>query len=427
MAASLTTVAPHVLVEILSYITHDSRRLKTFGVVCKALTATLDEESAWWHLCQRYWYATDDRLKEWPKLSARGLYRALEQWMPLEGFYVLAGAFPWGLIALLRIVEGRLCGSIVRFMPKDDGDFAEVQVPLFDVSIVEDRLGILRSSLTASWLSGVANLAPVEVEDILAYTQESSAFSSRRLAEAALFTTRRALRLASEAPTHGHAPAKTAKTVAGDGEGYAAHAVEMPLNPPSLPDDGEDRDSDDSDDWPGAVCSSSSWRVGELDKSEESLLHRTQEMLRDMLGQFPCDLALIRSPDEFVPLDPSVPGLRPGLYVGDYGHRFYGQFRTEVLLLDYMHLTADELREEAQMPRRLFMRPHGEMPPAELAALAELDMPIDFMRGVKQCGDVHVPLGATTFVAVCSPPEAVTVLAAGAPPPTRVLDRQTGQ
>ena len=26
------------------------------------------------------------------------------------------------------IVEGSLCGYIVRFMPKDDGDFAEVQV-----------------------------------------------------------------------------------------------------------------------------------------------------------------------------------------------------------------------------------------------------------------------------------------------------------
>ncbi|CAE7573244.1 PKD2 [Symbiodinium microadriaticum] len=426
MAASLTTVAPHVLVEILSYITHDSRRLKTFGVVCKALTATLDEESAWWHLCQRYWYATDDRLKEWPKLSARGLYRALEQWMPLEGFYVLAGAFPWGLIALLRIVEGRLCGYIVRFMPKDDGEFAEVQVPLFEVSIVEDRPGIIRSSLTASWLSGAANLAPAEVEDILAYTQESGIFFSRRLSEAALFTPRRALRLASEAPAHHQTPEKPATTVAGDGSGYAAHTVQMPLNPPSLPDDSEeDRDSDD--DARPAVCSSASWRVGELDKSEESLLHSTQEMLRDMLGQFPCDLALIRSPDEFVPLDPSVPGLRPGLYVGDYGHRFYGQFRTEVLLLDYMHLTADELREEVQMPRRLFMRPRGEMPPAELAALAALDMPIDFMRGVKQCGDVHVPLGATTFVAVCSPPQAVAVLAAGVQPPARVLDRQTGQ
>ncbi|CAE7417072.1 pkd2 [Symbiodinium sp. CCMP2456] len=396
------------------------------GVVCKALTATLDEESAWWHLCQRYWYATDDRLKEWPKLSARGLYRALEQWMPLEGFYVLAGAFPWGLIALLRIVEGSLCGYIVRFMPKDDGDFAEVQVPLFEVSIVEDRPGIIRSSLTASWLSGAANLAPVEVQDILAYTQESGIFFSRRLTEAALFTPRRALRLASEAPAHGQAPAKPATTVAGDGSGYAAHTVEMPLNPPSLPD-GSEEDRDSDDDAGPAICSSASWRVGELDKSEESLLHRTQEMLRDMLGQFPCDLALIRSPDEFVPLDPSVPGLRPGLYVGDYGHRFYGQFRTEVLLLDYMHLTADELREEVQMPRRLFMRPHGEMPPAELAALAELDMPIDFMRGVKQCGDVHVPLGATTFVAVCSPPQAVAVLAAGVQPPARVLDRQTGQ
>ena len=73
-----------------------------------------------------------------------------------------------------------------------------------------------------------------------------------------------------------------------------------------------------------------------------------------------------------------------------------GQFRTEVLLLDYVHLTAAELEEEIQAatskasacselgvglevshqaPRQLFTRPGGEPPPAELSVLAGLGMP----------------------------------------------------
>ncbi|CAE7233518.1 pkd2 [Symbiodinium natans] len=417
-ASSLSTLPPQVLAEVLSCITHNSQRLTTFGVLCKDLAALLDEEGAWWHLCQRYWYATDERLKEWPKLSARGLYRALEQWMPLEGFYVLAGAFPWGLVALLRIVEGRLCGSVVRFLPKDDGSFAEVQVPLFEVSILEDRPGEIRSSVSATWFTGEASLAPMDVEAIAAYTQASRLFSSSRLAEASLFAPRRGIRLVPEAQQ-----ARASAGYSPDGP------VAGPPNALFLQDQSdEEMDEHGQARWP--VCSSASWRVGDLDRSEESLRQRTEDMLRDMFGAFPCDLALIRSPDEFVPLDPTVPRLRPGLYVGDYGHHIYGQFRTEVLLLDYVHLTAEELREEAQVfqkvPRRLFTRPRGEKPPAQLEALAALGQPIAFMRGIKQCGDIHVPLGATTFVAVCSPPEAEALLGAQGQRPLRTLNRQTG-
>ncbi|CAJ1367328.1 unnamed protein product [Effrenium voratum] len=147
-------------------------------------------------------------------------------------------------------------------------------------------------------------------------------------------------------------------------------------------------------------------------------------MLRDMLTQrIPCDLALVRSPAEFAPLDHSVPRLRPGLYVGDYGHSMYGQFRTEVLLLDYVSLSPVQLRNECQDPQ-LFWRPFGEPPPEELRALAELEETITFMRVVKQCGDIHVPMGATTFVAVCSP-DVSKMSAFGQAAPRRVLNRQT--
>eukprot|EP00913_Durusdinium_trenchii_P027771 g26041.t1 len=110
-------------------------------------------------------------------------------------------------------------------------------------------------------------------------------------------------------------------------------------------------------------------------------------MLRELLSRprF-CDLALIRSPDEFMPADPTVPRLRPGLYAGDYGHGMYGQYRVE------------------------------------LRALAELNQSITFMRVVKQCGDLHVPMGATTFMAICAPENALDGAQNG---PSRVQNRQT--
>merc|ERR1712151_936762 len=49
------------------------------------------------------------------------------------------------------------------------------------------------------------------------------------------------------------------------------------------------------------------------------------------------------------------------------------------------------------------------------------------MRGIKQCGDFHVPMGATTFVAVAGPAEASSILARGSTAPSTVLDRQSKQ
>ncbi|CAK0879417.1 unnamed protein product, partial [Prorocentrum cordatum] len=109
------------------------------------------------------------------------------------------------------------------------------------------------------------------------------------------------------------------------------------------------------------ICSGRHWEVGELCTCEADLVGRTSAMLLDMLGEarVPCDLALVRSPEQLAARDPDLPRIRPGLYVGDYGHTIsgapwrvpraraggdvlgqghpwqhptmYGQFRTEVL------------------------------------------------------------------------------------------------
>lgn len=122
------------------------------------------------------------------------------------------------------------------------------------------------------------------------------------------------------------------------------------------------------------------WEPGEFFNTPEEALERTESMLERMLNERSaraalCDLALVRSPTDFTPQNPAFPGIRPGLYVGDYGHDAYGQYRTEVLLVEYSELTPAELREEASQPSRLFARPGGEKAPPVIGKLADLACP----------------------------------------------------
>mmetsp|Transcript_153531 Transcript_153531/g.270962 ORF Transcript_153531/g.270962 Transcript_153531/m.270962 type:complete len:423 (+) Transcript_153531:28-1296(+) len=192
--------------------------------------------------------------------------------------------------------------------------------------------------------------------------------------------------------------------------------------------------TDGSDDEFGAIvrqfqASSFHWSPGKLFETPEGAKEMTEAMLQDMLGKCkcPCDLALIRSPEDFVPQENDFLGVRPGLYVGDYGHAFYGQYRTEVLLVEYISITPEQLQAEIDRPSLVFARPEGEPAPRNLGRLRGIDAPLTFMRGVKQCGDFHVPMGATTFVVVCGPREACEALAEGAKFPERIINRTTGQ
>uniref|UniRef100_A0A7S4UYN2 F-box domain-containing protein n=1 Tax=Alexandrium monilatum TaxID=311494 RepID=A0A7S4UYN2_9DINO len=385
MAASgLAQLSPDVLVEVLSCITYNSSQLSWFSSLCRHVCATLGQDAAWRHLCRRYWYATAERIKDWPDLSPQGLYRALEQWAPLEGYYALTPAFPWGLLVLIRISDGRVLADVIRFVPLQDGSFMEVPVPLFRVTLREERPGVVRSVLDAPWSGGeAAQVSSVDPEELYAATTRISGFfASRRIVTSRLFSARRALRVTA-------------------GEGTPA-------------------DDSDEEEIKGL-------EVGSLLQSAEQAKERTEAMLQELLGQgsVPCDLALIRSPSDFCPQDSGFPGVRPGLYVGDYGHGYYGQFRTEVLLLEYATFAPEDILTEA--PKTIFARPEGEPAPSDLRLLTHATSPVTFMRGVKQCGDVHVPMGATTFVAVCGPPEACAALSGERSPPSSVMNRQSGR
>jgi len=160
--------------------------------------------------------------------------------------------------------------------------------------------------------------------------------------------------------------------------------------------------------------------------SEEKLKMVTGHMLCHMLsssGSLP--LALIRSPLEYVLDDPQAPHLRPGLYVGDYGHHMYGQFKYEVLLVEFRECTRENVGE-------LFARPvDGEGVPRMLQQILDGVPPNEtcsFLVGTKVTGDIHVPAGQATFVALLSPRYAREQLdTAREAQPRQVINRSTRQ
>jgi len=399
----------------------------------------LDQDDTWRHLCTSYWYATEKRLWQWSSFSPRGLYHALEQWAPLEGFYMLASAFPWGMLILLRISEGRVLADIIRFVPAygeggedrgaGSGGFQEVTVPLFRASLVEEHAGIVQSALDSPWLGGAdVQLSRLEPARLRARMRIAAVFASYKIDATGPFSAKRVLRMMARR----RKPDSTFFVTAHDGHsagcppGEASPSHVLAQAAANLVVAGAVESEEESED---AELGCNEWRPGRAIASSADALARTGVMLQHLLGTLaaPCDLALICNQGDVDPRDAGFPNVRPGLYVGDYGHSNYGQFRNEVLLMEYVALSREQVVTEATVPTLLFALPRGEPAPPELGLLAGLHGPITFMRGVKQCGDFHVPMGATSFVVVCGPPDACLSLAAGRSPPSAVVDRQTQQ
>lgn len=427
----LDTLPPWALMDILSFLTYSSERLKAFAVVGSGIREIIADQTCWRHLCRTYWRATDARLVDWPTLSPQALYTALEKWLPTEGFYVLAPAFPWGLLVLVRLLAGRVEADVLRFVPRSGShDFHEVRVPLFRVSLEQGNGGV-KDVVTASWGSDEppGSVIPLDPRRLCSLRRipHSDLFRSTELVNAGYIQPARAIRVTPcwdrSAEDHVQSP-----------------QVNDPDGPEDEDDDSgpehEDDDSglEDDDDDSEVSKALPSWATGRLPETPEAARELTQRMLRELHGhprRYPCDLALVRSPAEAACTDTSFPGVRPGLYVGDYGHAMYGQYRTEVLLLEYVTLRADELGEELESQSRLFNRPGAcatsarRRLPAELLQLPRVDT--TFVRVVKQCGDFHVPCGATTFVALGAPTESGAALAQGKLPPRTVRSRSSGE
>lgn len=137
----------------------------------------------------------------------------------------------------------------------------------------------------------------------------------------------------------------------------------------------------------------------------EALAPTTIRMMRQLFeGHRSLPLSLVRSPNPARLGGSDIPDIAAGLYVGDYGSN-YGQFCHEVLLLEFRRCYEDEVHE-------LFKRPfeNQSMVPGELLNIFKdktlQDMQLGFLIAKKVTGDVNVPAGQASFVALCSPTEA---------------------
>eukprot|EP00929_Paragymnodinium_shiwhaense_P070463 TRINITY_DN35681_c0_g1_i1.p1 TRINITY_DN35681_c0_g1~~TRINITY_DN35681_c0_g1_i1.p1 ORF type:complete len:499 (+),score=58.81 TRINITY_DN35681_c0_g1_i1:57-1499(+) len=368
---------------------HSAVELASYSAVCKSVNEALKDDMTWINLCYYHWHATEERRASWPALSAHSLYRALEQWVPAEGFYVLSSAFPWGLLVLLRIVGGQVEADAIRFAVSSSSNtgLEELRVRLFTVSLQE--------------LPGAARQVQ-SVVDIPWWHEEEDNANQPPCANIGTCdpTQLRAVLPAYQAFFGGNVPLVDSRYI------QVKRAMQLSFFENVSPE--EDAGSE-----PDLERELESWLPHQMHTSGASCHEATVKMFQEMFKacKLPCQLALIRGPADFVPAEDTFAGLRAGLYVGDYGHNFYGQYRSEVLLVEYVHLSAAEVKEEARSPSRVFARPSAlAEKPEFLDELAALDVGITFVRGVKQCGDVHVPMGATTFVAVCQPAEAKSLM-----------------
>lgn len=62
----------------------------------------------------------------WPSAACVGGWRALNgilsHYAPLEGWYTVCDAWPWGLLVLCQFQEGKFCGDVVRAVTEANGD-----------------------------------------------------------------------------------------------------------------------------------------------------------------------------------------------------------------------------------------------------------------------------------------------------------------
>lgn len=417
---TLLSLPSECLARVVAFETSDLASMRRHARVCRAQREALSPASeVWLGLASCHFRASAAEARAWGDGAARALYEDLAAWTPRQGVYTLAGGFPWGGLVVVRIRDGFVRGEIVRWLPRAGsweyaGPFDRTRAGFRETGTVffEGRLGAKYVNAVGGWLEPEElRVDALEPEAMLIRLNHAAHLFDVKPG-ATLFDCPRALRLSSEGLSE--VPTVYRDVLVEDSDVFWAPdpRVTSILDGPLKTNDGRAR---------GLAA---------------ELFYKCEC----------CDLALVRPPTKRALDTGGLESLRPGLYVGDYGAR-YGRFRTEVVLLESVVLDIgaalrdlDDDVEPAE--RKLFNRPRWCVSDdaSDLAlsreawgdALADLagstfDTPLTFVKATKVCGDIYVPMGAVTFVALVDPPEAVDALrrTVGAAHP-RVVDRQTG-
>ena len=80
------------------------------------------ENDVWRTLCN---FMHGETVREWPDMPPEILHDVLDKYAPLEGFYTVASAFPWGKLLLLRFRGGRFVGEVIEHVPPEEGEAGE--------------------------------------------------------------------------------------------------------------------------------------------------------------------------------------------------------------------------------------------------------------------------------------------------------------
>ena len=80
------------------------------------------ENDVWRTLCN---FMHGETVREWPDMPPETLHDVLDKYAPLEGFYTVASAFPWGKLLLLRFRGGRFVGEVIEHVPPEEGEAGE--------------------------------------------------------------------------------------------------------------------------------------------------------------------------------------------------------------------------------------------------------------------------------------------------------------
>ena len=397
---------------ILAHLGTRPRLTDLLGVaaVCSDLRTVLADEAVWQTLCKYAWSISDvDLSSDWPRLSSfRSLYAVLEVWAPYQGFHTCLETFPWGALFLLRFRRGRFVGELLHHASSVDGaNKCEAQDPVTILEVDFDaNEGVDESSLPA-WLSaahsprmrwcgervvsctthvGTPSVYPCEGPIPGAhYFDEKISLVPHRVRCRQYLQVQLAADDATEEAAHGDEEARAADASSSRNRDAIIETCKAWL--PTRRD-------------MGAADEGARW------------LKRMNLLPRHCAGR-QVTLGLVDGPTA-ASAEASAACVRSGLYIGDYSHNpAYGLYGNEALLLERRTFVLDGegVDGESDELRAFFQRGDDSrpLPPAVTQVLDWLHSTptsggrCTLLIGRKVTGDIHVPMGAATFVAVLEP------------------------
>lgn len=328
-ARTILDVSQDSFATILAFlgVRPSTRELCRLSLVCTFFRDIIADEATWQILCKYSWSVDDaDLSADWPRLeSFRSLYAVLEVWAPRQGFHQLIDAFPWGALLLLSFRKGVFVGELLHHDPPAAGStkcVARAPVPVLSVTFATSA-DITEPAVESGVAPMPAWMAPV--------TRAVMRWCGQPLASCEITHSPQAH------PRHlgdvtnffiGHQGARFAQSLVPNYVRCRQYLV-LRVGSAAAAEGTTRRQLREWDPWQQRV--------------EEDLWPRRLEEILSDASRFGGELTLglvdgpqltLAEPMGGAAAAADTLALRPGLYVGNYAHSFYGDFGRESLLIE---------------------------------------------------------------------------------------------